>query len=653
MESKGNYEKLAVTDYLTKLPNRRGLYEFYSTLQPNERIHVMFLDIDNFKKVNDTYGHQMGDDLLVAVTKKIQEKVNGAFVSRMGGDEFVIVITGDIDEKEVLETAKRILNSVIELDIVVDVKAVISLSIGIILNQNSNNNLDDVLFKCDAAMYQAKKNGKNGYVTYDTIEKELNFKKSVELEMKDALRNGEFQVYLQPQVNIINSKVVGAEALVRWNHPKDGVRTPKKFLYLLEENGFIIEMDMNVFEQVCRQRQKWKDTPFGTIPIGVNMSKLHLYQPDFVKELLEITSKYDVQPSEIVIEITENMHKDNDEMMSTIVELKEAGFGTAIDDFGSGYSTLSLLRNIDVDQLKLDEEFINTCNNDRKSKVIVKNLITMAKDLHLDIIVEGVMNKAQERFLINSGCDVVQGYYYSKPLPIDEFEKFFEQHMQREDRIITYHFNDNLLDENGENEGNIVGDVKYGKGVLEDVGSLHISGGLPMKNIVYLPTDILGNDSFTISMWLKTENFNNWTSVIFAQSENGFLSIMPYAWERVPMFRVKDDWDENGWDDVLGKEIQDKEWVHLCVTYNSKTTLARIFQNGVLTGKRDNMFQLSHYKMMVLGGDYFQTSYEGLISELYICNYAKTQVEVKDMYDSYLNNPKFLGIKPRDWMLKA
>lgn len=642
MESKGNYEKLAVTDYLTKLPNRRGLYEFYNALQPNERIHVMFLDIDNFKKVNDTYGHQMGDDLLVAVTKKIQEKVNGAFVSRMGGDEFVIVITGDIDEKEVLDTAKRMLNSVIELDIAVDVKAVISLSIGIILNQNSNNNLDDVLFKCDAAMYQAKKNGKNGFVTYDTIEEELNFKKSVELEMKDALKNGEFEVYLQPQMNIINSKVVGAEALVRWNHPKDGIRTPKKFLHLLEENGFIIEMDMNVFEQVCSLRKKWRLTPFETITIGVNMSKLHLYQPDFVKELLEITNKYGVHPSELVIEITENMHKDNDEMMNTIVELNEAGFGTAIDDFGSGYSTLSMLRNIDVDQLKLDEEFINTCTNDRKSKIIVKNLIAMAKELRLDIIVEGVMDKNQERFLINSGCDVVQGYYYSKPLPVKEFEKFYEEHMQRADRIITYHFNDNFLDANGENEGNLVGDVQFGKGVLEDVGSLHFIGGLPMKNVAYLPMDVLGNDSFTISMWIKAENYNNWTSVLFAQSENGFLSIMPYAWERVPMFRVKDDWDENGWYDVLGKEIQ-KEWTHLCVTYNAKTTLARIYQNGVMTGKRDNMFQLSQYKMIVLGGDYFQTSFEGFISELYICNYAKTQIEVKDMYDSYRNNPKFLG----------
>jgi len=648
VEAKKKYEELATIDYLTQLPNRFGLYEYYNSLKTDEPINVMFFDIDNFKKVNDTYGHHIGDELLIAVSNKVSETVKGAFVSRIGGDEFVVVLTGERDRNGVIEVAQTILGCVDALDISVDVKAVISLSIGVILNQVAQNNLDELLYKCDAAMYQAKKNGKNAYVIYDDIEKELNFKKAVETEMKAALEQGQFQVYFQPQVNMINTKMVGAEALVRWVHPTGGVRKPKQFLHILEENGFVISMDMYVFEEVCKLRKKWKGTSMATIPTGVNMSKLHMYRYDFVDKLKALVDKYELSTSEFIIEFSEIGQKDVNEgraVVGTINRLKEEGFSIALDDFGSGDASLSILKMANVDMIKLGEAFFQNSDTDRKSKVIIKHLISMVKELKLSMVIEGVVSKNQERFLVSSGGDTAQGYYYSEPLTVDCFEKYTEEHMQRKDKIITYHFNNNLLDENGENEGNMIGTVEYAEGILKTVGSLHFMGGAPMKNVIYLPSNILCCDSHTISMWIKVEKLNNWTSVLMGRADNGFMSIMPYAWERVPMYRAKDEWDENGWYDALGKELTTDEWVHLCVTFNSKTSLARIYQNGVITGKRDNMFELTECTILALGGDYYQESLTGFVSELSFYNYAKTEEEVMELYMSYVNSPDFNGNK--------
>ena len=637
--------ELAVMDYLTKLPNRHGMYDFYQAIDKSEVITLMFMDIDNFKKVNDNHGHSMGDELLIEVSNQLKKVAKKASVFRIGGDEFVLIFVGKLSEKKVIELACTIQESKKELNVPVDVKALISFSVGVISNQSAAEDLNELLYKSDAAMYQVKKNGKGGYLLYNSIEKELLYKKSVEREMRDALKNGEFQIFIQPQINMVNSKVIGGEALVRWVHPEDGVRLPGSFLSVLEENGFIVEMDMYVFEEVCKQRAQWRGTPLGEIPTCVNMSKLHLYEKNFVQDLIAITEKYDVQPSEIIVEMSECLEDHHEELKETFAELKQAGFKTAIDDFGTGHLALSMLADTEMDVLKLDEGLLTACEQNNKSKVIVKNVIKMAKELRLHIIAEGVNNKTQERLLLNWGCDMAQGYYYCKPAPVEEFEYFYTTRMNSTDGIIRYHFCNHLLDESGTHVGKMNGNVEFAPGIIDGVGSVKFIGGEQLENVVQLPDDIFKSDSFTLGMWIKPEELTNWTSVFFAHGENGFISIMPYAWEKVPMFRVKDEFDDSGWYDATGEELKAGEWTYICVTYNAKTALGRIYQNGEIKGKRNDMFQVSQIRQVVLGGDYYKEGFKGCISEFMLCNHTMTDKEIKEIYDSYVNNPSFKGRK--------
>ena len=311
---------LAEYDYLTGLPNRRGLYEFYDILESKDSIHAMFIDIDNFKRVNDIYGHSMGDELLICIAKLIEENVSG-FTSRIGGDEFVALIDGNMTEDELKSTAETLLRQMENIDFRKDILSNVSLSIGIVTRQRVSTMLDDILHKCDSAMYEAKYDGKNRYVFFRENDKKVQRNRNMEIEMDDALKNGEFIAYLQPKVNMISTKLTGAEALSRWNHPDDGIRTPGVYISLFEKNGFISKLDMYMFEEVCRIKKSWKGKKYEHIPVSVNMSRLHLYNKKFPDMLVEIADRYSIDHSELEIEITESVFvKDSEELIRNVSE---------------------------------------------------------------------------------------------------------------------------------------------------------------------------------------------------------------------------------------------------------------------------------------------------------------------------------------------
>jgi len=263
-EGQGNTKNSAECDYLTGLANRRGLYDFYTNLPKDKIIHAMFIDVDNFKRVNDIYGHSMGDKLLIGISRLIQKEYAQGFASRIGGDEYVMLIEGDIAEQEVKKIAENMLQHMEKIDFRKDILSLISLSIGIVMDQSTSQMLDDILAKCDSAMYQAKYNGKNRYTFYKAYDKTLEINRNIELEMEDALQNGEFEVYFQPKVNMVTSELYGAEALSRWNHPSDGIRLPQMYIPLFEKNGFISRLDMYVYEEICRLKATWKGKKFET-----------------------------------------------------------------------------------------------------------------------------------------------------------------------------------------------------------------------------------------------------------------------------------------------------------------------------------------------------------------------------------------------------
>ena len=645
--AKEKIETLAVLDYLTLLPNRSGLYSFYSGLSIQEYVTAMFLDIDNFKRVNDTYGHQVGDELLKAVTKDLQEIVPDAYIARIGGDEFVILIIGQREKHEILEVAEEICDSVERLAVSPEVRSVISLSVGVLLNEKAETTIDDVLFKSDSAMYYSKKTGKNRYTFYEQIQEEMEFKAKVESSMQQAIEDNEFKIYFKPIMNIVRSRIEAVEASIRWFRKDGEIWSPGRFLSIMEENGFVTVLERHAFERLCWMRDKYKDMECSHMPTGVNMSRKHLYRRSFVKELVDITEKYGVSPSEFVIEIAEIHAGDKEILQRTILELKKAGFGVAIDNFGAVYSSLALLATTEADMLKLDENFLGTVQDGKSRDIIIENLIKMAKGLHMNLVVEGIKTKQQEQFLAGAGCELAEGVYYAGALNQEEFNKFYEEHKEADAKVVSYHFNGNLDDENGKNSGTVSGEIGYGKGIVDSVGSLKLPGGEQMTNVVHLPKTILGNESYSVSLWVKADRLNNWTSIIMANSNIGFASLIPYGWQKLSMFRIKDTrLDESGgWYDALGEEFYAKEWTHFCATYNSVTGLSRIYQNGRLVGSVDNTLALTNHKIVVLGGDYYKPSFQGEVSELSIYNCVLMENEVKKIYDHYAKDPTFRGKK--------
>lgn len=637
------FQQIANLDYLTKLSNRRGLYQYYDTLDKDQSMHFLFLDIDNFKIVNDVYGHSSGDELLVMVSSQISKCLPDTFISRIGGDEFVMILSGNLSEEEVTNRARKILTAVSSAEYRKDILSTISISIGIILDQKLDCKLDDILYKCDSAMYRAKKNGKNQFIIFNSMEQEVQERKTIEEEMHQALANGEFVIYLQPKMNMLTSRLYGAEALVRWQHPKHGLRFPDKFISIFENTGFIVNLDMYVFEEVCKLKSKWKNEVFKDMIISVNMSRLHFYREDFVNRLISIINRYEVKASELEIEITESIFlKNGKDILDTVSKLKKAGFFISVDDFGSGYSSLNMLKDIPADILKIDREFLQLSEDDEKSKTVVKNVITMGKDLKLQLIAEGVETLDQVLFLTSCGCELAQGYYYSKPIPIEDFQKFASKHMTLNEKTIRFSFKNNLWDDNTEFEGSYIGDnLQYCEGVSPGYSAIYLPGGNAYRNVIKLPNSVICSESYTISMWAKSETSYAWASLFFTEFDNGFSSLVPVAWEGTSVYRIKDGRDVNGWYDTSCCSLMKNEWIYLTVTYDAKSEIARYYSNGRQAGYREQIPPLRVARQVLLGGDIYQKSYKGYICDFTICDRAKSAQEIWNMYLNYIEYPSF------------
>ncbi len=644
-------KRLAECDYLTGLANRRGLCNYYESLHKDTTLHAMFIDIDNFKRVNDSYGHSIGDQLLINISQLIQRFAHG-FATRIGGDEYVVLLDGKMTKDEVVHVAEELLNNVHKIDFRKDILLTVSLSIGIVMNQHASSPLDDVLYKCDAAMYQAKYDGKNRFTVYKSYDKELEINRNIENEMEDALKNGQFHVFLQPKVNMVSSKLYGAEALARWVHPVDGIRSPAGFIPLFEKNGFISKLDMYIYEQVCKQKKQWADENkiYANVPISVNMSRLHLYNEEFPETLSRIADKYGISPSELEIEITESIFvKDSAELIKMVDLLKARGFTVSIDDFGSGFSALNLLKDLPVNTIKLDKEFLQVSSDTFRGKKVIRNIIAMCRDLKLEVVTEGVETKEHIDFLTSCGCQIAQGFYYAKPLPIAEFEEFANEHLKHILNSYEFRFDGSLQSEDGSMEGWIVGEgVGYAQGIYEHSKALSLPGGPLEQNMVEIPPHAIVNDSYTISMWIHPRELHFWVTALHVKFETGFCAMVPSAFEGESSFRIRDSKEVNGWYDVKGCQLPVNVWSHYTITYNAMTERAVAFINGDVVGVMENVPTNRYVKRIMVGADPFQNSFVGEVSDLVIYNEAKDYDFVKNMYLDYKKREGFIGRKNKN-----
>jgi len=415
--------ELAFYDSLTKLSSRSSFNKqlqelIVSSHRRVEKFAVLYLDVDDFKNINDSFGHEVGDSLLIEVANRLRNLLRESdFASRLGGDEFCMLIN-DIKNKHSAENvAKRCLELLSKPFMLEGREIIPNASIGIAIYPQDGNDANVLIKAADTAMYEAKKKGKKQYMLYDVaMTAAAQHRLTIEDDLKAALAEQQFELYYQPKISLSTGKLESVEALIRWNHPENGLRSPDAFIPDAERLGLISQIGEWVVRQACSQIKAWKQQGLDDIAIAVNISPLHFEDKNFAKDLSKLVKDAGVSPSLIEVEITESTSRNQSVFLDTCQHLRKLGFRTAIDDFGTGYSSLSSLKDAAVDVLKIDREFIRHLPNDSQASVLVGTILGMSKALGLKVVAEGVETEEQLKVLVSMGCHIAQGYYFSKPV---------------------------------------------------------------------------------------------------------------------------------------------------------------------------------------------------------------------------------------------
>ncbi|MBP1154702.1 MULTISPECIES: EAL domain-containing protein [unclassified Paenibacillus] len=429
---------MAYHDSLTNLPNRTMFDEklkgyFEEAQSTGAMMAVIFLDLDRFKVINDTLGHQVGDQLLQILARKLQGYVRGKdIVARFGGDEFIILLTNIAHADEAAQFAKGIPDLLKEPFVIKNRELFVTPSIGISIYPSDGIEVESLLKNADIAMYRSKEKGGNSYHFYHPdMNKRSLHRLNLEVHLHKALEREEFEVYYQPIVDLRNGSVTGMESLIRWNHPEWGMVSPGEFIPLAEETGLIVPIGNWVLKQSCMQNKEWLTKGYLPLVISVNISAIQFHQSNFVQVVIDTLRESGLAPDQLCLEITENVAMNNvPYIIETLQKLKVLGVRISIDDFGTGYSSLSYLKRFHVHTLKIDQSFIRDISFDEDSAAIVTALIAMSRQLKIKSLAEGVETIEQLRFLIAQGCDEIQGNVFSKPIPASDFEHIIKNNKQ-------------------------------------------------------------------------------------------------------------------------------------------------------------------------------------------------------------------------------
>jgi len=435
-EHKANEQRinhLAHHDVLTDLPNRSLCIErlrmaLQQAERQNQRVGVLFIDLDRFKNVNDSLGHHIGDSLLRSVSRSLIAAVRvGDTVSRFGGDEFVVILNGVNDTDEISQVVDHRLIPLMQRPHEVEgVELHISCSVGIAVYPEDGTEIDTLMRNADTAMYQAKSAGRNN-AQFFTAEMDscVRERLGIENDLRHALERNELRLFYQPRVDCRNGRLLGVEALVRWQHPEHGLILPGRFIAVAEESGLIVPIGAWIVDEACRQQAAWRDNGVGDIAISVNLSAVQLRDPDLLEVLNLALRTWRVNPRKIELELTESLLMEQVESTITLFhELKAIGLMLSIDDFGTGYSSLSYLHRFPIDKLKIDQSFVRDMLDDAGDLAITRAIIGLGHTLGLKVVAEGVENVEEARMLAAAGCDELQGYLFSRPLPVDEFVRW-------------------------------------------------------------------------------------------------------------------------------------------------------------------------------------------------------------------------------------
>ncbi len=427
-------EHKATHDALIDLPNRTLLndriqHAIAAAGRMKKYFSILMLDLDRFKAVNDSLGHDVGDQLLCAVAGRLKGLLRKSdTLARLGGDEFVILLQDADTEKQIVPVVKKIVSEFSKSFFLGEQEVIVGVSIGVSCYPADGVVASDLLKTADLAMYKAKENGGNQFVFYDN---QLDIKGKgyfdQENELRHAIEHNELFLVYQPQFDMDHKKLLALEALLRWKHPLKGLIGPLEFIPLAEETGLIVALGDWVLREVCRQIKAWKDQGLPYVQVAVNVATKQLKQADFAEKVEALLEEYGIPPDYLELEITENVIITHLEVLRMLEKLKAMHIKVSLDDFGTGNSGLSYLKQINIDRLKIDRSFVNNISLSRSDEVIIESIIAMAKSLNCKVLAEGVETQAQCDFLKSKNCDEVQGFLYSKPITPEEVAIYLQQ----------------------------------------------------------------------------------------------------------------------------------------------------------------------------------------------------------------------------------
>ena len=434
-ESQHQIKTMVYHDALTGLPNRllvrdRFHQAFSASKRNKTNLHLMFIDLDDFKHINDSLGHEVGDLYLKHIADLLSSSVRASdTVCRLGGDEFLLLLE-NLDTRDAAALAQKVIDYLRQPADIGDNQIITTCSIGIAAAPADDTDFDALCSKADIAMYQGKESGKNSFRFFDS-QMNQNTLEAIELiaDLRQAIDRQEMQLYYQPQINLNTNQINSAEALIRWQHPKYGMIPPDKFIPLAERSGVIIELGEWILREACRQCAHWKDYNLPNFKIAINVSPMQLRRENFFDTVTQALADNKIESNNIELEFTESLLMEAaEDVTSSLNKLKNAKVHLSIDDFGTGYSNLSYLTKFDIETLKIDRSFISRIEHSEKDYAVVKAIIQMASSLGINIVAEGVEELASLNLLQELKCSIGQGYYWSKALPAEEFLAFVNNH---------------------------------------------------------------------------------------------------------------------------------------------------------------------------------------------------------------------------------
>jgi diguanylate cyclase (GGDEF)-like protein/PAS domain S-box-containing protein len=430
---------LAQHDSLTDLPNRvlfndRLTQAIALAERQGKQLAVMFVDLDHFKRINDSLGHDVGDKLLQSVAGRLLACVRRSdTVSRQGGDEFVILLAQVEQAEDAAFSARKILRALAAPHIIDNKSLDINVSIGVSTYPGDGQDAEGLMNRADNAMYEAKEHGRNNYQFFrHEMHARLAERQSLEADLRYALGRNEFLLHFQPKLSLQTGAITGMEALIRWLHPQRGIIYPAQFVSIAEECGLIVPIGQWVLLEACKQAEAWRDSGLGVVPMSVNVSAAEFGAKDFLSGVRAVLIATGVEPQHLELELTESvLMRDAEAAVVTLVKLKAMGVQLAIDDFGTGYSSFTYLRRFPSDALKLHQSFVQEITADPADAAIVSAMINLGRSLKQRVIAEGVETRAQLKFLQHHGCGEGQGYYFSPPVVAEQAGRLFKDGIQQ------------------------------------------------------------------------------------------------------------------------------------------------------------------------------------------------------------------------------